>query len=278
MIKVSRDQRYFTTCKYIIDLYLSPKCCFNCEYCYVKNDYRDIKTIPLQDAFYFIDCISKAQNVNLSLLGGEPTLYKDLNSVIDYAVNKVDELELYTNGSTDLSKFHLDKLKTVISIHPRYYKKFKNRFLSNIEYLDKNKFHYQIRLIMENTDLTEIYNDLKNYDFLKEFVYSPSGNYFILPDSFTDEKTFRVGGKLIDINEYVEKYFKPKKPYLCMMNSFAVLSNGNVEKYCYVDDNDGAIGNLFKNKELFKELKIKLSRCKQYNTKGCSEMEIIRFL
>lgn len=276
MIKISRDQKLFTKCKYIIDLYLSPLCNFKCDYCYVKSNYASTQNLPLKTALYFIDCISKAQNVNLSFLGGEPTLYKELNTVIDYAYNKVDELELYTNGSTDLTRLHLDKLKTVLSIHPRYYKRFRQRFLSNIEYLDKSNLNYQIRVVMENSDLSEIYNDLKDYQYLKEYIYSPTENYFILPDNFTEDKDFCIGDRHIGISEYVEKYFKPKKPYMCMMNSFVVLSNGDVEKYC--SSSDLTVGNLFKNSELFKDLKIRLSKCKQYNTKGCSEMEIIRYL
>jgi len=276
MIKLCRDQKYFTKCKYIVDLYLSPKCDFKCSYCYVKEDYPDLKTLSLDTAFYFIDCVSLCKDVCLSLIGGEPTLYKDLNVVIEYAENKVAELELYTNGSTDLSKFKLDNVKTVLSIHPRYYNKFRNRFLSNIQYLQDHNLKHQIRLMMENSDLSEILKDLKNVSILKEYLYDPNGNFFILPDNYVEDKDFQAGDELIGISEYIKKYFKSKKPFLCKMNSFAILSNGDVEKYCYTDD--GLIGNLFVNKNLFRDLKIKIELCKQSNTLGCSEMEIIRFV
>ena len=251
---------------------LSTNCNFRCSYCDTRHEYPNYKPIKLEHAFKFIDDISVLNNVNLSLVGGEPTLYKDLNSVIDYSVDKIQELELYTNGSVNLEKFHLNNLKTVISIHPFFYKRYRNQILRNIQYLETCGFNFQIRLMLEPQDLTLIMNDLNKYDVINFRIFDPCTNQFILTNYTENNKVIFVGNDLISIDDYIKKYHKPKKPYLCLMNSFLILPNGNVEKYCTTEDK--VIGNLF-DKNVFKDLKIALKECKQ--TKGCIEIEMTKY-
>lgn len=272
MKKIQFDPKYITQCKYIIDLMISTNCNFRCSYCDTRHEYPNYKPIKLEHSFKFIDDISVLNNVNLSLVGGEPTLYKELNSIIDYSEDKVQELELYTNGSVNLEKFHLNNLKTIISIHPHFYKRYRGQILRNIQYLESCGFNFQIRLMLEPQDLTLIMNDLNKYDVINFRIFDPYTNQFLLTNYTENNKVIFVGDDLISIDDYIKKYYKPKKPYLCLMNSFLVLPNGNVEKYCTTEDK--VIGNLF-DKNVFKDLKVSLKECKQ--TKGCIEIEMTKY-
>lgn len=269
-----------SNCKLVVDLYITNVCNFKCEYCDARHEYNESKPITFANAKYLIDCISKADDVNFSILGGEPTLHKDLNQILEYSYSKVKELELYTNGSTDLKKIRCDLVKTVISIHPKFYSKFKNKIINNILYLKENNFNFVVKIMMENYEnIKDIFNKISNLTECFPYnIYSPKENFFTeykYKDFINDKQIICVDDNKITFSEYIKKYHKPKSQYLCKMNSIVVLSNGETSTYC---GNNTYLGNLFKNPNIIKNFKVKLTKCQQYNIKGCTELEIVKYL
>lgn len=82
-----------------MEIEFSLRCNFSCPYCYVpKPDYfRDELTLD-----EIRDVISQAQELGahkIIILGGEPTIYPDLKTIIAYIRGRGLEVELFTNGT-----------------------------------------------------------------------------------------------------------------------------------------------------------------------------------
>jgi hypothetical protein len=75
-------------------LFLGSECDNNCTVCPVRNDEKNRSLTGLIDQF---DALLDAENIEL--WGGEPTLHKDLVSLIDYARSRgARRIKLVTNG------------------------------------------------------------------------------------------------------------------------------------------------------------------------------------
>ena len=91
-----------------IDLYVTNKCNLKCDFCSVKAGSYDAE-ISLTRIKEIIDEAIKFGLKDLHLTGGEPTIRKDLEDIIEYAVSKGLNVRLITNG-TLISKEKLDSL------------------------------------------------------------------------------------------------------------------------------------------------------------------------
>lgn len=284
MKKIILDSKYTTKVKgLIIDLYINGNCNFNCEYCATKSlSWDRFKPMNFNKAKYIIDCISLSKyNVILCILGGEPTLNKDLNKIIDYASSKpqIKEIELYTNGSTNLSKLHTDKCKVVVSIHPYMYPKFRDKILNNISLLNKNKL--LVKIMNENISIQNIINDLNNINinYLISYINNEDDSFRSSLNSI-NQKAINVDNELITYDEYIKDYFILPKEYFyrCKMDSISILENGDVLKYCEPDNVKIYKENIFNNPNCICDFKIELQKCTRCNTKGCQELEIEKYI
>lgn len=261
----------------MIELFITDRCNFKCYYCTSKFDNENHGNININDAIKFIDCISKSRyDSTVSIVGGEPTLHKDLNQILLCCYKNVKKVELYTNGSTDLRKVRCDLCKTIISIHPYIFFRFKKQILNNLNYLKSNKYQYQIKLMVENLDLTEIINEIsKISEFYPYFIVDESHRKFIIPENseFIDRKFICFGNGMISIKTYIKKYQLTKKPMYCLNNALAIYQTGNVYNYC-----NSYRSNLNKDKYAIKKYEIALKKCYLCRLKGCAELEIPRFI
>ncbi len=73
---------------------LTGRCNWNCDFCYL----RDQKTEDL-DYDKLINFIDSLPIVGIELTGGEPTLYKKINELIEHCHKKGIKLGMTTNGS-----------------------------------------------------------------------------------------------------------------------------------------------------------------------------------
>ena len=100
-----------------LEVYLTKKCNAKCEWCFDKNSYH-----PLDKCDYkqMAEKIITFQQPNIILTGGEPTLYKDLDKLIDILNTNNKNVYITTNGSK-LNENFVDKLMNIkgitISIH-----------------------------------------------------------------------------------------------------------------------------------------------------------------
>jgi radical SAM protein with 4Fe4S-binding SPASM domain len=104
-----------------MEIEFSLRCNFNCPYCYVpKPDYfRDELTLEeIQDV------IVQAQRLGahkIIILGGEPTIYANLNTIIAFIRDRGLEIELFTNGTgvdEGLASFlYANKVRVVLKMN-----------------------------------------------------------------------------------------------------------------------------------------------------------------
>ena len=96
------------------ELLVTDKCNFKCPYC--RGVRYDLKgTLPLN---YIKSIINRWANDNLKNIrfsGGEPTLYKSLIPIIEYARKRgIERIAISTNGSADYS-FYLDLINAGVN-------------------------------------------------------------------------------------------------------------------------------------------------------------------
>ena len=100
-----------------IEVYLTKKCNAKCEWCFDKESYHPTKT---SDYTKIAETVLSHSQQNILLTGGEPTLYKDLDKLIEALNTGGKNVYMTTNGSK-LNKHFLNTLVNLkgltISIH-----------------------------------------------------------------------------------------------------------------------------------------------------------------
>ncbi|WXR62593.1 radical SAM protein [Peptostreptococcaceae bacterium AGR-M142] len=82
-----------------VAIYPSMTCNLNCKFCFVN--YKDYDSSSLKNAYYWNSLISIFKSmdvVSLSILGGEPTIYKDIDLVLKHIENIGIITTITTNG------------------------------------------------------------------------------------------------------------------------------------------------------------------------------------
>lgn len=116
-----------------LDVMLLKECNGHCSWCIEKNGYHPDDNVPVEE---LISTIIKTGKKNIVLLGGEPTLYKDLGKLIWGLSEAKLNVYLTTNGSKLTEKFaaknRLDKLKGLnVSIH--HYSRDENKKITGVK-------------------------------------------------------------------------------------------------------------------------------------------------
>ena len=97
-----------------LDVMLEPRCNGSCPFCVEKNGYRPKSKVTTQE---IINAVLKSKKHKVNLLGGEPTLYENLATVIyELRFNGV-EVYLTTNGSKVTPEFVESTLKHLTGIN-----------------------------------------------------------------------------------------------------------------------------------------------------------------
>lgn len=86
-------KEYYNTCW----LTINRNCNLECEWCYA-NHVKMVKILSLTNAFRIIDLCSELGIKRIILIGGEPTLHKNLFEIIKYIKQKGMQSTLISNG------------------------------------------------------------------------------------------------------------------------------------------------------------------------------------
>jgi len=88
-----------------LDLYVNYKCNLKCAHCFVGDNLSSKIEFELESAIKLLEHSRNSGAKSLSLLGGEPTLYKHIERIIEVA-NEIEysEIKLVTNGMKPLQK------------------------------------------------------------------------------------------------------------------------------------------------------------------------------
>lgn len=86
----------------VINFHITDACNYTCKHCFA--DFK-MKDLPLKDAMMVIDRIETffrengINNGRINIAGGEPLMYRHLDEIINYIVEKNIKVSLITNGS-----------------------------------------------------------------------------------------------------------------------------------------------------------------------------------
>jgi MoaA/NifB/PqqE/SkfB family radical SAM enzyme len=104
-----------------LEVMLTPRCNGKCSWCVEKKGYHPKKHA---DWLTITKTIIKAKKKNIILLGGEPTLYKDIKPLIQYLVKYKLNVYITTNGSMLSKEFVMKNLTGIkginISMHSEF--------------------------------------------------------------------------------------------------------------------------------------------------------------
>lgn len=75
---------------------LTRLCNLHCKYCAIPE--RKATELPVEDWLAAIDIIADLNIKKINFIGGEATLYKGVEEVVSYAMQKIEDCSLITNG------------------------------------------------------------------------------------------------------------------------------------------------------------------------------------
>lgn len=114
-----------------LEVMLLPECNANCSWCVEKKGWHPIKRVDWKS---IADAAIDSGKTNIILLGGEPTLYKDLQNIITYLYENGKNVYLTTNGSMLTPEYIMSNLKHLkgINISVHHYNVNKNKEITGI--------------------------------------------------------------------------------------------------------------------------------------------------
>ena len=237
-----------------IDLYVTNKCNLKCKFCSVKAGSYDDE-IPLSRIKEIIDEAIKYGLQDLHMTGGEPTLRKDLEEIVEYAVSKKLNVRLITNG-TLLTKERLDNLynhglrSIMISLdgNMEYHDKVRGikgsfkKALETVKYAKEKGLYTRVNSVAWNDNREDILNLLKMFNDMKIDVYSiflgsPLGYAITQKDNTINPKDWRKFcdevKKLVKKNNFYTKVVMEKGYLYSDEDPNQVLGLGGRGRGCY---------------------------------------------
>jgi len=159
-----------------VSWFLNNKCNYNCVYCCHQKRNEDIN---IQDVnIKYVDTICRnllslnIDTFDFELIGGEPTLYKDLKELVDKIDYNFKErlkyISIVTNGFRpkeywlDFKKYK--KLEVIISLHLDY---FSPKYYETVDYLLNNNFNVELH-IMYQPDKRELIKKIIEFAELRK--------------------------------------------------------------------------------------------------------------
>ena len=225
---------------------ITDQCNLNCSYCYYKPSHSKDFTKELKLQNFILKKISTIPNeINISILGGEPTLHPNFYEIIEtlYNMKNITKILIITNFTKPLEfwekykKFN-DKIEINISIHFEYFS------LSFLDKIDK------ILQIFKTNILILQHNDKKYIPIFKQIIdYSKNHNWYELseveliklipPTTYDDEVINYI--KTLKINQFkieseIESFGKS-----CLTKKLLIKYNGDIFHPC----NSKKIGNIY---------------------------------
>lgn len=224
-----------------INISLTNRCNQQCSYCIADtpNDINkyDIKKEYIKYFFYHMKKNNILDKFRVNLLGGEPTLYKDINYILDSVLNNYPntKTKLITNGTatTDyyeniMNNYHS---RLDISYHPKFAND--NHFIDLIDMFKKNNYdNYRIYILLEY----DYYNKIINFiNMLANTYESCNTSYILLAGVDYNNTKYKIFNDLINKNNIlnIELYrltFKNKEILLHYKDISFFNVNNNIFK------------------------------------------------
>ena len=88
-----------------IDVYVSYRCNLRCTHCFLGEHLSSNITFPMQELTSLVDTCPQWGTGEITLLGGEPTLYPNVVQLVTYIQRKGLHARLVTNGQRGFARF-----------------------------------------------------------------------------------------------------------------------------------------------------------------------------
>lgn len=213
---------------------LTNRCNLNCLYCFEKKRdlYRDIGQNFHQSREQTLKVLSENQEItNVTLSGGEPLLYENLEKIIEWFSEK--QITLLTNGIKRIeNKEVIRDLDIVVSLDGDYDVMSRHRGISESQFLRINKtiewYIKYAKSVSVNTVVTPYNINKKEYYPYEKFRDSCFYCFAVPSAVFTPTdlclKTEQYGDVTKQIQRYLEKY------------NFHMPCTMNVIRSCYAKE------------------------------------------
>lgn len=252
-----------------VSLYITTLCQYHCPYCYARYDYKDEWNRLMDDSI--INAIYNGIKNNqekfcISLLGGEPTLYPNLERVIRkfHDLDNVLKIELFTNSKQKIN-YEYPKLWINASFHPTEEPTGK-LILDNIKNYPKERVTISLLMLKKyKKELQEFYLKCKelgitNYD-VTYITSNKSGKTTFITDIIPElehQKMYIRDNKeltLLDVFNGNNCF----KNWNCELNDIDISVTGEITIPC---TNETYVLNTHEIQEYFKRLKYRTIKCK----------------
>jgi len=244
-----------------LTLILTQICNFNCWYCDVLEEHKKSRFITIDDAKKIIEFIDyqdyKMPNLVVHFFGGEPTLNKDLSSIIkvfdSHFLNKRNIDYLITTNLHD---------RTTLNIHPKLI--YAASFHSDLVGSNYGSWFLRAKTLWENFQLYHVVMMLHddNMDFIEEMYlkYSSSLPCIIAPisqiigtekyEKFKSSFIDKYSQNPFDDSEHELFFDKDNKGRIHMCRAgFIIDEFGNIF-HCWNEFNDQSKHNIFNNPKI----------------------------
>ena len=218
-------------------LYLTGRCNLSCPYCCKARDMPGMPEMPLRVVESFVEMV-KETRCTISVLGGEPTLHREFNQVLELLLETDhEEIIVLSNGTVPITPVdgityyltlhsavgasrNLDTIDTLSASHQD--RKYRN-FISNCRKIDPS--HLIIELTEPSAEIQaefpqsarELWIDAKPTRVFAENVHSPF--YYLNGIKISAEQVLKLG-----LNRF--------RGWKCLVHDFDVFGDGTVRPVC----------------------------------------------
>lgn len=228
-----------------IHLLLNSSCNFKCPYCCatqisshsdvlkINNQYSELNRLDIDDILKYLT----VDNIRLLILGGEPTLSKNLQYLLNkaYLKQNITSIEILTNGSVPLSKFKFNKkVQITFTYHP--YIEHQKNIIKNVEYCLKNNIAVEFNVMIpqdkhyKNIDKLERILKILKVEMIPIYPYLPNYKFNHKPYDFENLKFFKYNNRIISLREVYENNLNKFKNWKCYNKSFIIDINKKVRQ------------------------------------------------
>lgn len=228
-----------------IDWNILTICNFKCSYCYARKSEQWNRILNDKQIDHIINVIKNSKhNFQISLMGGEPSLFPKLNILLEKLnLLNVKRVVIYTNG---IKALNVKNTNIYISYHPKEaideiiitniktYLNNDNAIIINVLCLDK----YKIKI-------NSFINKIKNLDVKIAYIHiCLNGKTFLT--EIDKQLRYNFNNELYTSSDIIKNNLNKFKGYKCNINLYCLHINGDL----YLDCEDKPILNIFRVKDL----------------------------
>jgi len=232
----SSTEEYFN-----IHWLLTYNCTYNCTYCFRYNvtNQKYLSKDKVNNIIDTLDAFPK--EVGITLMGGEPLIYPDIDYIIDRLQNikNLKFLHIFTNLSLDIPPPALtfnkkNRFKFFVSYHPTFVEKYKytESFIEKLRILSEKDIETYIKLMLEHNYINEV-RDM--YEQLKSFI--PSSHIHIIPLEPIEKQNYSE--EYLDLEKYVNSIDKKntyKSHQSCFLVYYIIQNDDKITKEIYTEE------------------------------------------